>query len=176
MKFDHDPKIRELARTAIKTTIQQITNGIGDEKLHGYALCTDDDVCGVYHIYCTKSWVNEKSAGYAEVGYISVEWEDQADDSLFDPVNNLIRAGYDDRKVDFSTERDKRFESLVLALKDCRDAGLLDSQTHISVGSTDPSDHLEFLEMRGIDRLNNKALADELAKALLFEQYRDQYA
>ena len=176
MEFDHDPKIRELARNAIRSTMQQISCDIGDEKIHGYALCTDDDVCGVYHIYCTKSWVDEKSAGYNEIGYISVEWEGQGDDSLFDPTNDLIRISYSDRESDFPAERDKRFESLVLALKDCRDLGIFDAQTHISVGSTDPSDHLEFLEMRGIDRLNKKTLADELAKALLFEKYRNLYA
>jgi len=75
---------------------------------------------------------------------------------------------------DFGKHRDKRFESLVLALKETRELGIFEEKTHLSVGSTDPSDYLEFLEMKGIDTINSKEIADKLAEALLFEGHREK--
>ena len=169
---EFDNKIKELAIEAIKKTKEQIDYRYADETLFGYALCTDDDVSGVYHVCCTEAWVKKKSKTDEDIGFISVEWEQSGNDSFLDMLNEVISADYENSKNNFGKHRDKRFESLVLALIEVRKLGIFEELTHLSVGSTDPSDYLEFLEMRGIDRTNPKVIADRLAEALLFEEYR----
>jgi len=41
-----------------------------------------------------------------------------------------------------------------------------------SVGSADPCDRLEELEMDTVDLLNSEGLADRFAEALAYEKYR----
>ncbi len=167
-----DTEITRLAIDAIKKTKAQLDEKYAGQTLFGYALCTDDDVSGVFHAACTEEWVATKSKEYDDIGYVSVDWEQSGDDSLFDPVNELVRKEYDRSSDDFCTRRDERFEELLQALVVCRADGIFDDRTHLSLGSTDPCDHLELLEMRGIDRINPKEKADELAEALGFEKYR----
>ncbi len=172
-----DCQIKDLTNTifeAIRATKAQIDSKYAGKKLLGYALCTDDDVVGVYHVACTEDWVDERKEHYKEIGYISVEWEQSGDDTLFDSSNKIIRNHYDTVKENFPTRRDARFECCVSALEKARAEGVFENYTHLSVGSTDPCDHLEFLETKGIDRMNPPKLADELIKALGFHEYRNQ--
>lgn len=67
---------------------------------------------------------------------------------------------------------DNRFEAFVCALKECRDEGIFDDDTLLCCGSTDPSDHMEMLEMNAVDRLNSKEIADKFAEYLGYEEYR----
>lgn len=157
---------------AIRKTKSQIDSKYSGKQLKGYALCTTDDVVGVYHVACTEDWVNERKKDYEEIGYISVEWEQSGDDAQFDLSNQLIQAHYSKNTDNFSNRRDARFECFVSALERARSERLFADHTHLSVGSTDPSDHLELLETRGIDRLNPAKLADELIDALGFHAYR----
>jgi len=72
---EYDNKIKKLTVDAIKKTKSKIDSKYIGEKLFGYALCTDDDVSGVYHVCCTESWVKKESGRDEDVGFISVEWE-----------------------------------------------------------------------------------------------------
>ena len=50
--------------------------------------------------------------------------------------------------------------------------GAFDPDTLLCVGSTDPSDHLEALAMRGVDALNSAGVANKFASALGYELHR----
>jgi hypothetical protein len=176
--IEYDEKLKSLLVSAIKKTKKELNEKYGEDKLFGYALCTDDAVTTIYHIACTNAWVKDRKSKFEEIGYISVEWEQSGDASHFDSVydeilKNYERGGHEDDS--FAKYRDQRFESFVQALKQCREENIFDSETHLSAGGTDPSAHLEFLEMRGIDRINKKYLADLLANGLCLEKYRYRY-
>ena len=176
--IEYNEKLKSLLVSAIKKTKKELDDKYGADKLFGYALCTDDAVTTLYHIACTKSWVEDRKPKYEEIGYISVEWEQSGDDSHFDAAYDEILRNYESgghEDDSFEKLRDQRFESFVQALKQCREENTFDEETHLSAGGTDPSDHLELLEMRGIDRINPKALADLLAKGLCLVKYRSKY-
>jgi len=160
--------------SAIEKTKYQIDKKYPNQKLFGYALCTTDDLSGVYHVACTSEWVNKNSKGFEEIGYISVEWEESGDDTEFDYCNSLIHESYEMNKDDFETWRDLTFQALVTALQQAREAGLFEDHTHLSAGSTDPSEHMELLETQGIDIMNPPNLADSLVNALGFSKYRNK--
>ena len=130
----------------------------------------------IYHIACTNSWVEAHSKKYKEIGYCSVEWKQSGDDSLFDQTYDELINHYnkndDEECENFEINRDIRYESLLLALKECRDSGIFDDTTHLSVGSTDPSEELQALEMKGVDRINPPLLADQFGHALDIIKYR----
>ncbi|MGD9128507.1 MAG: DUF4303 domain-containing protein [Planctomycetia bacterium] len=170
-----DEDIRPLAADAIRKAKAQIDEKCGNAPLFGFALGTDDDVCGMYHIACTTGWVAEKEKSYPNIGYNFVDWIESGDQTLFDDVNTIMRQSAErDYEGDngWADIRDRRFELLVLALADCREAGVFDDQTFLCVGSTDPCDHLRALEMDAVDRLNLPEVADKFAAALGYERYR----
>ena len=171
---DYDNKIKDFTVKAIKEVKSQLDKQFGDDRLFGFAIGTDDDVMSIYNAACTQSWVQENSKDYESVGYIFTEWVQSGNEKLFDAAYDLILSHYEDEKhdADFGKFRDIRFESLVRALKECRDEGIFDENTLLVVGSTDPSDYLEELEMRAVDLLNNKSVADKFAKALGYSEYR----
>ena len=138
--------------------------------LHGFALCTDDNVMTLYCVSCTKSWVSERKEKCEAIGYIDVDWEDDTGTNYFDNISNALAKLADN---DSEAACDGRFESLVEALQQCRDEKLFDEETLLSCGSTDPSDHLEMLQMRAVDRLNKPSVADEFAKHLGCEHHRE---
>jgi len=169
-------KIKSLLVLAIKKPKEELDEKYKGDKLFGYALCTDDAVMTIYHVACTDSWVKDKEKEYKDIGYISVEWEQSGDDSHFDKAYDEIFQDYENSGHEdgsFEINRDMRFEAMVQALKQCKEEAIFDEDTHLNVGSTDPSEHSELLQMRGIDKLNSPKLANELAKALEIEQYRE---
>lgn len=145
--------------------------------LYGFALCTDDDVRTLYHIACTRDWVREQEVDYPDIGFIYVEWTHSADDAPFDAISgqfaSLADASYPS-DVAWAAARDQRFDLLVSALRDCRAAGVFAPDTLLCAGSTDPSDHLEALAMRGVDAVNAADIGNEFARALGYEQHRRQ--
>ncbi|GEM_PF-4406766 len=177
--IEFNEKIKSLLVSAIKKTKAEIDKKYGKDKLFGYALCTDDTVMTIYHIACTVSWVKERAKEDKYIGYISVEWEQAGNDSHFDQAYQEIIQNYErhaDHHDKFERNRNMRFEAMVQALKQCRETFIFDQETHLSVGSTDPSEYLEFLAIRAIDRINSAELANQLAKALNIEHYRSQYS
>jgi hypothetical protein len=160
---------------AVRHAVSELRKDDPKEELFGFALCTDDDLRSVYHVACTRSWVRERDAGYPGIGFIYIEWEDSASDSLLQKVSDRFSELADERHLDdaaWADARDKRFEALVLALADCRKEGLFATDTLLCVGSTDPSEHLEALAMHAADRLNSRGIADQFAKHLGYEKHR----
>ncbi len=168
-------EIRSSTATAVRQAKAEIDRRSGNSPLFGFALCTDDDVSTLYHVACTTGWVDENKEGYPDIGYIYVDWAESGDDAPFDRISTTLARLYEqDHGSDaaWASARDRRFEALVLALADCRQAGAFDDGTLLCVGSTDPSDHLEALAMNAVDRLNAPEIADRFAAALGYEEYR----
>lgn len=162
-------ELMKLAVDAIEKAATILNSQYGRENIFGFALCTDDEVGSLYHVACTKDWVEEATKKqYPEIGYISVEWKQTAGSEIFDPVVKWLNNAGPDR----FQKRDDNFESLVLAIEECKKRGLFTDDTLLCIGSTDPSGQMEMLAMRAVDRLNKKTVADNFAQALMYEAYR----
>ena len=125
----------------------------------------------LYCVSCRRSWVADRNDENAAVGYLDVEWEDDTGTNYFDTISDRLAELAEGDESELA--RDRRFESLVESLQRCREEELFDAETLLSCGSTDPSDHLEMLQMQAVDRLNLKSVADEFAKHLGYERYRE---
>jgi len=172
IKFNE--KIKSLLVLAIKKTKAELDEKYKDDKLFGYALCTDDAVMTIYHVACTNSWVKEQDDKY--MIYSSVEWGQSGENSHFEKAYDEIYKDYensDHEDGSFEINSDMRFEAMVQALKECKEEAIFDEDTILSVASTDPSEESQFLQMRGIDRLNSPKLANEMASVLGIEKYRE---
>lgn len=143
--------------------------------LFGFALCTDDDVRTLYHIACTRDWVRENEVDYPDIGFIYVEWTHSVGNAPFDAISRQVSALADANyasDADWAVARDRRFNLLVSALRDCREAGAFTPDTLLCAGSTDPSEHLEALAMNGVDAINAADIANQFARALGYEKHR----
>jgi hypothetical protein len=148
-----------------------------DSELFGFALCTDDDVRTLYHIACTRDWVREKEVGYPDIGFIYVEWTLSASAAPFAVISRQFAKLADETYAndkDWAAVRDQRFNLLVSALRDSREAGAFFPDTLLCAGSTDPSEHLQALAMSGVDAVNTADIADEFARALGYEKHRSK--
>ena len=163
-------ELRHKTAEAIRKACAEITAEYVDDKLFAFALCTDDDVMTLYSSVCTRNWVSEREDNYEAIGYIYTEWDQHSGDSHFDSISELV-ASLADNESD-ENDCDRRFEAFVLALEGCRDEGIFDDDTLLCCGSTDPSDHMEMLAMKAVDRLNQKEIADKFAEHLGYEEYR----
>lgn len=145
------------------------------EDIFGFALCTDDSLCTLFQVSCTRPWVRHQEGDYPGIGFVYTEWKDSVDDTLFQKLSDRLGAlANEPYKFDaeWARARDERFEALVLALSDARQQRLFAENTLICVGSTDPSEHLEALAMDAADRLNTRVIADQFAEHLGYEVYR----
>ncbi|GAB3357524.1 DUF4303 domain-containing protein [Lysobacter tyrosinilyticus] len=156
-----------------RATAQAIRQSVATLKAHGplfgFALGTDDDLRTLFHVSCSVGWVEKSELDYADIGYIFVEWLDSAHDDLFSPISSHLATLADQTYTSdeaWAAARDFRFHALFLALRDCREAGIFDEQTFLTVGSTDPSDHLQSLEMRAVESLNTPNVVRGYAKAM----------
>lgn len=171
----YDDELRALTADAVRKAQVELFEQFGSDALFSFALCTDDDVRTLYHVACTKEWVEMNKQNYPEIGYIYVEWEQSADGALFDNIGEKLATLADQdypSDEEWVAARDRRFELLVQALHDCRNEGIFTENTLLCVGSTDPSNELECLAMNAVDRLNPNRLADQFAEALGYEAYR----
>ncbi|QDT11448.1 DUF4303 domain-containing protein [Planctomycetes bacterium K23_9] len=151
-------------RTAIVEAIRKARGDMaaefGSDSIHGFALCTDDNVMTLFAAVCTKSWVAEREPGYKGIGSIYVEWNQSAGDQHFETVSKIIQALADTE----SSNEEQRFESLTLALEDCRNEGLFESDTLLICGNTDG---VGDLEVDAITRLNSPDAAARIAEDLV---------
>lgn len=153
---------------AILESKEQIDLIFPNEKIFGFALCTDDDLSTLYHVMCTKKWVAEHSMEYSDIGYMSTEWEQSVDNSIFEKSNEMLDKLY--KKAyptdsEWSRARDRRFEALVLALEKIRSQDVFDVQTLLLVSSTDPSEYLQELDIKAAIRLNKNDAIKNYIKA-----------
>ena len=161
--------------SAVRQAAAELRNGYANSRLFGFALCTDDDVRTLYHVACTVEWVREQEASNPDIGFNYVEWSQSANSAQFDLVSQRLASLADQAYAsdwDWGAARDRRFDALVLALKECRNSGDFEPETLLCVGSTDPSDHLEALAMHGVDVLNAPGAAKLFARALGNEQHQ----
>jgi hypothetical protein len=170
-------ELRNQTATAVRDAAEELRARTPNSRLFGFALCTDDDVRTLYHVACTIDWVREKEVAYPDIGFIYVEWTHSAASGPFHLISRQLAALADQTYAsdeDWGAARDRRFEALVLALKDCRTTDTFDLDTLLCVGSTDPSGHLEALAMHGVDVLNSPSVANQFAKALGYEMHRNK--
>ena len=167
---DIHAKLRRSVADAIRKAHSEMVTEFGDDPIHGFALCTDDDVMTLFSAACSKSWVAEREANYEAIGYIYTEWEQDSGVSHFEPISETVGELADD---DDQSTVQQRFEAFVLALQDCRKEGVFDPDTLLCCGSTDPSDEMEMLAMRAVDRLNTSANADHFAEHLGYQEHRE---
>jgi hypothetical protein len=173
---DQYDELKLLVADAVRQARKELSQQYGSDKLFAFALCTDDDVRTLYHVACTQKWVQERDSHYPGIGFIYVEWEQDASDSVFRPLSEkvaeLANQEYASDQA-WADARDRRFDAFVLALNDCRNEGIFDDDTLLCCGSTDPSGHMEALAMEAVDKLNIRAVADQFAEHLGYSEYRD---
>lgn len=173
------PHPLEELRTQIANAVRRAAAELQSDnaELFGFALCTDDDVRTLYHVACTRDWVRENEGDYPEIGFIYVEWTHSADDTPFDAISRQFAALADAHYASdgaWAAARDQRFNLLVSALRDCREAGAFAPDTLLCAGSTDPSEHLEALAMSGVEAVNTADIANQFAGALGYEKHRSR--
>ncbi|TWT79509.1 hypothetical protein CA13_09120 [Planctomycetes bacterium CA13] len=161
----HDD-LRRATADAIRKACADMAREFGSDPIHGFALCTDDNVMTVYSTACTKSWVAEREPDYSGIGSIYAEWVQNAGDHHFDPISKAVAALAESDK---STIK-QRFDCLKLALEDCRNEGLFDPNTILLCGSTDG---VGEMEMEAVDRLNSTEIAGQVAEDLSADDYGD---
>jgi len=187
-------ELQILVANAILLAQKELTEQCGDDEIFGFALGVDDGVSSMCHIACTRKWVRENEGADADSGYIFVEWDLCANDTIFDEVSSHLSKMYeasssddeddweddddededddDDWQYPWEVDRDARFGAIVAGVLDIRNRGIFNSNTLLIVGSPDPSPDLEALGMKAVDTLNNKSNADNFARALGYEEYR----
>lgn len=147
------------------------------EQIFGFALGTDDDVCSVYAVACTRRWVQALDAEDTEFAFNFVEWETEIDNEALYSISQIFTSGasadYGDplstpfvNSLRWATARDARFKAMVNALLACRAGSVFNEDTFLCVGSTDPSEHMQQLERTAVERLNPPEIAHSTYRAL----------
>ncbi len=163
MNNDFD-RIEHCVYKSIEKSKRRFDEEFPNEKLRGFALCTDDDVSSLFNVACTESWILKNSKECANIGYICTEWEQSVESELFDNCNEMISNNYNlvhTSNEAWSIERDKRFDALVRALKKARKDGLFDNETLLLVSSNDASDYMEELNLKAVKILNGKDIVSK---------------
>lgn len=161
---------RRKVEVAIRSAAAEANRAAGSRGLFGFALLTDDDVETVFHAFASRDWVAEREGGYPEIGFIAVEWTELGSDELFLPLSHELRelAVLQPRRAPDPDEgRVLRFETLVNAMTACREAGLFDERTLLTVGSTDPDDLMLELDCNAADRLNTREVATAYRRVMV---------
>ena len=156
--------LRQAAVDAIRLGAFAAYKTIDKKSLFGFAICTDNELGSVFHVYATREWVSEREAEYPEIGFISVEWEQGFDDDPFLALSSVFRkfadSAYHLPDREYENNRIVRFRVLVEAMRVCRDEGLFDANTLLSVDSTDPDDLMTKLACEAARHLNIPAIAE----------------
>lgn len=156
--------VRQATVDAVRQAVSEAyEGGVGKADLFGFGLCTHDDVDSVYHVYATREWVREHEADDPGIGLISVEWTQTSDDSSFLSLSQMLRQWAASHEAasnaDYLRDRTVRFRALVEAMELCREEGLFDAGTLLSVSSTDPDHSMIELGCEAASKLNIKEVA-----------------
>lgn len=159
---DFHAELRTAIVEAIRKARGDMAAEFGSDSIHGFALCTDDNVMTLFSAVCTKSWVAEREPGCKGIGSIYTEWNQSAGDQHFEAVSKILEALSETE----SSNEEQRFASLTLALEDCRNEGLFESDTLLICGDTDG---VGDLEVDAIARLNSPDVAARIAEDLMVD-------
>lgn len=135
-------------------------------KLLGYALCTDDEVCGVYDAACTEKQfpgLESPEARDLPVEWTEVPWPDE----LKAASRLLQKRAQLDGQGDSHTQIDRAFDCLVAAMLKARSLGLFDGGVFLTVCSTDPCKEMESAADAATRRLNPPELVRAWLRARL---------
>jgi len=146
--------IVELVREGALEAIAALSSDPEDPLLT-FALCTDDDVSGVFHVGCTLQFartsefpdVRFQPTDFAQTGQCSPEALDMASEEF----------QRDDRRPKgpgWAQARDDDFNAMAEGLAAARATGKIPDSVFMTVMSTDPGDHMSSLEENWLPRLN----------------------
>ncbi len=156
--------IKTLIKDDIKKSAAELDYQYGFNNLQGFALGTDDDVRTLYHVACTREWV--EAQGDDGIAYIFVEWVESGDENLFLSVSKLLNEEADKECPDWVEGRDKRFAAITHALAEIREENIFNADTFLYAGSTDPSDYMEELSLRAAKKINTQQNIEAYIQAM----------
>ena len=146
---DVDPVLVQLVLDAVPATLAAIAAAHPGERIVGYALGTDDDLCTVFHVATSA----ERSR--PEHAFSFNEWPYYDGEEHLEAAQAHIRAAYDAATGHaFAAHVEGSFASLVEALAVARARGVFASDVFLDVGSTDPGPPLDAMEEQACLRLN----------------------
>jgi hypothetical protein len=165
-----DELVADLVSRAVASTAEKLFAKHPRADLFGFALGTDDDVCTILPLGCPRAWLLAGEIANPELRYTFTDWI-EFDDSAFADVGSCLQRlstrDYGDRPETISDgsplwarARDSRFGAIVTGLLHCRQHEVFARETLLVVGSTDPSPHLERLELAGVTRLNDASVGE----------------
>jgi hypothetical protein len=177
-------KLLQLVEAGVESTARQLEVACAGQRLTGYALCTDDEVCGVYHVACTAEHAATAGAelrellkkeygpesGVYDVRFKPEEWKLDAERDDLEAASKLLALRADlDVEGDCHTQCEKAFECLVLALERCRSKGIFADDVYLCALSMDPCDAMERMGDEAVLRLNAPGVVREWRRVRLAE-------
>lgn len=157
-----DAELHENLRGAIRETLAALSATLPDERLRGYALCTDDELVTLGCLAVTQEALDASDDG--DLLFSPTDWPHEPARRAFDAASRELRT----RAAVSRPERhvDPCFELLVQALLQSKREGAFADDVFLTVLSTDPSAQLERLENDAVHRLNPGALAEGWSRFL----------
>ena len=160
-------KLTRLTERSILLSLAEFAASNPTETLAAYAICTDDDLSTLFWVATTHEYV----LGVADIAlrYSAVEWPYGYGSSAFDAARAELHLLYDVARAreSFQGHVAAAFQALVDALRSVRNSGGFEADTLLYVASTDPSEHLDALERRGVEYLNTEVGIDRWRTTLL---------
>ncbi len=157
-----------LVESGVESTARQLAAACAGQHLIGYALCTDDCVCTLFHVACTAELAAAEQA--FDIRFAPVEWKlDAVDPGDLEVASHSINRLEHETDEDFARHCDQAFECLVVALERARDKGLFQDQVFLSVLSTDPSREMQRRWRDSVLRLNVSGVVREWRRYELAE-------
>lgn len=145
-----EPALVDALGVAIPSTLAALAAAHPGERLTGYALCTDDCLCTVFHVALTHETTTVENA------FAPNEWTFGEGDAHLADAQAAIVASYERHGGDdeFAAHVERCFDSLVEALVRARAAGHFAHDVFLEVLSTDPSPDLRSMSEAASLRLN----------------------
>lgn len=132
----------ELVRSGALEAIAALSAD-SEDPLLTFALCTDDDVSGVFHVGCTESFA--RASEFPGVRFLPNDCVQMGECSpaALDIVSREFQR--DDRRPEgagWGKARDDDFKALAEGLAAARATGKIPDSVFLTVMSTDPSEHM----------------------------------
>lgn len=145
--------LKEAIKTGITNSLETLNNPTG------IALITDDDLSTIYGV------ITETEDD--EILFSPNEWSEEINSEFFDSASEVLSKLYE--QVDeerFEEHTKKTFYTLVEALKEVRDIGVITESTVLQVAVTDAEEDKEEWWIESIKLLNNTPIYDHFKTQL----------